>query len=88
MRTPLFILAGFMLVGAAGILGKLFLETYPTASTWAAGLFVVMWFALSATNMIAGVTHAGYTVAEELPIFVLIFSLPTAAMLLLRWKLL
>ena len=86
MRTLLFLLAGFMLVGTACILGELLLESYASASPWAPSLFVVIWLALAAANLIAGVTHAGYTVTEELPIFLLIFGLPTAVMLLLRWK--
>lgn len=86
MRTPLFLLAGFLLVSASFILGKLFLETYPRAGTWAASFFILVWLALAAVNLIAGVTRAGYTVAEELPIFLLIFVLPTACMLFLRWK--
>jgi hypothetical protein len=87
MRTPLFLLAGLLLVGASFILGKLFLETYPKAGTWATYLFMLVWLVLAASNLVAGVTRAGYTVAEELPIFLLIFGLPTVCMLLLRWKL-
>ena len=88
MRTPLFLLAGFLLVGASFIMGKLFAETYPKAGTWAMSLCVVIWFALAAINMFAGVTRAGYAVAEELPIFLLIFVLPAACIILLWWKLL
>ena len=86
MRTLLFLLAGFLLVGASFILGKLFLESYPGASTWATRLFIVVWLALAAANLTAGVARAGYTIAEELPIFLLIFGLPALCMLLLRWK--
>jgi hypothetical protein len=86
MRTLLFLLAGFLLVGASCILGKLFLESYPEASTWATRLFIVVWLALAAANLMAGVARAGYTIAEELPIFLLIFGLPALCMLLLRWK--
>jgi hypothetical protein len=86
MRTLLFLLAGFLLVGASFILGKLFLESYREASTWATRLFIVVWLALAAANLMAGVARAGYTIAEELPIFLLIFGLPALCMLLLRWK--
>lgn len=88
MRTLLFLLAGFLLVGTSFILGKLFIETFPKAGTWATVLFVLVWFAVAAANLTAGVTRAGYTFVEELPIFLLIFGLPAACMLLLRWKLL
>jgi hypothetical protein len=86
VRTVWFMLAGFLLVGASFILGKLFLETHPQANTWATSLFIVIWLALATTNLVAGVTHAGYTVAEELPIFLVIFGVPAVCMLLLRWK--
>jgi hypothetical protein len=36
--------------------------------------------------MWVGVTRAGYTVAEEFPIFLVIFALPALAALLIRWK--
>jgi hypothetical protein len=86
MRTPLFLLAGALLVAASVILGKLFLEVFPKANTWATILFLVAWFALALANLAAGVLRAGYTVSEELPIFLLIFGLPALGMLLLRWK--
>ncbi|KFD04731.1 hypothetical protein GRPL_04129 [Raoultella planticola ATCC 33531] len=36
----------------------------------------MLWFGLAAANMILGVTRAGYSVLEELPIFLLIFFPP------------
>ena len=49
-------------------------------------MFIPLWGAAAAINMWVGVARAGYTVAEELPIFLLIFGLPAAAALLLWWK--
>ena len=86
MRTLLSLLAGFLLVGASSILGKLFLEPFAEAITWATNLFIVVWLALAAANLVAGAARAGYTIAEELPIFLLIFGLPVFCILLLRWK--
>ena len=86
MRTLLFLLAGFLLVGASFILGKLFLDSYAEAITWATSLFIVVWLALAAANLMAGVRRAGYSIAEELPLFLLIFGLPALGMLLLRRK--
>jgi hypothetical protein len=34
-----------------------------------------------------GVKKAGYSVGEELPMFLLVFSVPAAAALLIWWKL-
>jgi hypothetical protein len=86
MRTLLFLLAGFLLVGASFILGKLFLDSYAEAVTWATSLFIVVWLAVAAANLMAGVTRAGYSIAEELPLFLLIFGLPALCILLIWWK--
>jgi hypothetical protein len=88
MRTYLFLGAGVLMLAASCILGKLFSETYPTALAWSTGLFIVVWCALAALNLFAGVTRAGYGVAEELPIFLLIAGIPVVAMIVLRWKVL
>jgi hypothetical protein len=38
--------------------------------------------------MWVGVAKAGYSVSEELPVFLLIFAVPAAAAAVLKWKLL
>ena len=86
MRTPLFLLAGFLLLAGTCIVGKLLAEPFPRAMTWATALFIGAWFALAAVNMIGGVTRAGYSVAEELPVFLLLFGVPALCMVVLRWK--
>jgi hypothetical protein len=86
MRTGLFLLAGFLLLAAALVLGRLFSSNYPAATTWATTIFVAVWFLLAATNMWVGVAKAGYTAAEELPILLLIFGVPAAVAVLLKWK--
>jgi hypothetical protein len=86
MRTGLFLLAGFLFLAASLIVGKLFAENYPGASTAAAVLFVVGWLVIAGFNMWTGVLRAGYSVAAELPILALIFGVPAAAAILIRWK--
>jgi pilus assembly protein TadC len=49
-------------------------------------LFLLFWLALSVLNLWIGVSHAGYTLAEELPILALIFGLPAVTALFLRWR--
>lgn len=88
MRTGLFLLAGFLLLAAAFILAKLFSENYPAATTIATVAFALLWLALAGSNMWTGVAKAGYSVAAELPIFALIFGVPVAVALLLKWKVL
>jgi hypothetical protein len=88
MRTGLFLLSGFLFLAAALIVGKLFSSNYPLAPTAATAFFVVLWLTIAAFNMWVGVARAGYPVAEELPIFALIFAVPAVAAVLVRWKLL
>ena len=86
MRTGLFLVAGFLLLGACLIIARLFSENYPSASFVATAVFVAMWLALTGFNMWVGVSRAGYSVAEELPVLLLLFGVPAAAALLLKWK--
>jgi hypothetical protein len=86
MRTGLFLICGFLFLAGSLILGKLFSANYPAGTTVATVLFIVLWFAIAAANMWVGVAKAGYSVAEELPIFALIFGVPAAVAIITRWK--
>jgi hypothetical protein len=86
MRTGLFLLSGFLFLAGSMIVGKLFSSNYPAATTAATLLFLVTWLAIAAANMWVGVAKAGYSVSVELPIFALIFAVPAAAAVLVRWK--
>jgi|GEM_PF-1351037 len=41
--------------------------------------FCLIWFAVSGVNMALGMRYAGYAFADELPFFVLVFSVPVVA---------
>ena len=86
MRTGLFLLSGFLFLTGSLIVGKLFSSNYPRGTTAAMVLFLVVWLVIAAANMWVGVAKAGYSVAAELPIFALIFGVPAAAAVLVRWK--
>lgn len=88
MRTALFLTAGVLLLAATFILARLFAESYPLATTWATAGFVVLWLVITGANMWVGVTRAGYSAAEELPILLLLFGVPAAIALVVKWKLL
>lgn len=79
---------GFVLWGAC--LGVARLLGGPLAlSTWTATVvFAVLWFLLAAANLWLGVLRAGYSFGEELPIFLLIFLLPVAVAVFVKWKVL
>lgn len=86
MRTGLFLLSGFLFLGGSLIVGKLFSSNYPAATTTATAIFLAVWLAIAAANMWVGVAKAGYSISVELPIFALIFAVPAAAAVLVRWK--
>ena len=86
MRTGLFLLAGLLFLAASLIVGRLFSANYPGGTTVATVLFVGLWFVIATANMWVGVARAGYSVAEELPILALIFGVPAAVAVLVRWK--
>jgi hypothetical protein len=79
MRTPLFLLVGFLL-------GKLFSSNYPGATYAATWIFVAFWLVIAGANLWVGVAKAGYTLNEELPIFLLIFAVPTVVAIFLKWR--
>jgi hypothetical protein len=87
MRTGLFLVAGFLLLAASLLLGRLFSANYPGATTSATVLYVALWIVIAGANMWIGVAKAGYSVVEELPIFALIVGVPVAAAIVLKWKL-
>ena len=87
MRTGLFLLAGFLLLAASFIVAKLFSENYPSATLAATAAFILLWLALTAFNMWTGVLKAGYSVAEELPVLLLLFGVPAVAAIVIKWKL-
>ena len=86
MRTVFFLVAGLLLMGAFLLIGRLFTAQFAEASRIALWGFVAVWLVLAALNMWAGVAKAGYSLAEELPVFLLIFAVPAASALLIKWR--
>jgi len=86
MRTALFLVAGLLLLAASALLGRLFSANYSGATLAATVAYVALWFVIAGANMWIGVAKAGYSINEELPIFLLIFGLPAAAAVVLKWK--
>lgn len=84
MRTGLFLLSGVLLLAASLILARLFAENYPNAATWATTAFLAVWLLVTGANMWTGVTRAGYSVTEELPILLLLFGVPALLAVVLR----
>jgi hypothetical protein len=82
----LFLLVGFLLLAACMLLGRLFSSNYPGATYAATLTFVVLWLVISTANLWVGVAKAGYTLIEELPIFLFNVGVPTIAAIFLKWR--
>ena len=86
MRTALFLTSGLLLMASALIVAKLFSQHVPAAPNWALALALSVWLAVTGANLWIGVSKAGYSIAEELPILLLLFAVPAAAAVLVRWR--
>lgn len=86
MRTLIIILAGFALWGACLGVARLVGGSSASSATTATVVFAVVWFIAAGLNMWIGVSRAGYSFQEELPIFLLIFLLPAAVAVFVKWK--
>ena len=86
MRTAIIIAVGFVLWAVCLGVAKLFASSSTSSTITATVAFVVIWFVAAAANMWMGVSQAGYSFREELPIFLLIFLLPSAVAMFVKWK--
>jgi hypothetical protein len=86
MRTILFLTVGFLLLAACFLLGRLFSANYPSAMSAMTVVFICLWLVISGFNLWVGVTKAGYSLTDEQPIFFLIFALPAAVALFVKWR--
>ena len=85
MHTLMIIGGAFGLLGLCALLGWVLGGTAGVAT--AALVFLPLWLIGAAMNMYVGVTRAGYSVADEAPIFLVVFAIPAAAALFAWWKL-
>ena len=82
MHTLKVLVVGFVLLAIFVAVGR------PLGHGSRAALyFVPVWLTAAALNLWYGVTKAGYSVADEFPIFLLVFAVPSAVALLIWWKL-
>lgn len=51
-----------------------------------AKLFLPLWLVAAIVNLWIGVSRAGYTVADEAPIFLVVFGVPAAVALTALWQ--
>jgi hypothetical protein len=85
MHTIIVILGGHLLLGMFLLTGRAIAgSAKPVLARLALG-FIPLWLACAAFNLWVGVSRAGYSVGEELPIFLVVFAVP-AAVAFLQWR--
>jgi hypothetical protein len=84
MHTVLVIGAGLLLLGLCALVGRLVGSSGAVGT--AALVFLPLWLLGATLNMYVGVKRAGYSVADEAPIFLLVFAVPAAVALFVWWR--
>lgn len=84
MHTVMVMAGGFVLLALGLLIGRSAGGAAGMAT--AAKYFIPVWLVATLFNMWFGVSHAGYPLADELPIFALLFAVPAAVALYLWWK--
>jgi surface polysaccharide O-acyltransferase-like enzyme len=87
MRTVVIIVGGLLLLSLFVFVGRVLGGGATQSMVTAAKVFLPVWLVAALVNMWIGVSRAGYSVAEELPIFLAIFLIPGIAAALIWWKL-
>jgi hypothetical protein len=78
------VIGGGLILLALGLLLGRWIDG-PTGLTTAALVFVPLWLVAAGVNMWMGVTKAGYSVADEAPILLVVFAIPAALAVLVLW---
>lgn len=80
------IAGGFVLLALCLLIGRWMGGPTPaTGLATAAKVFILLWLIVAAINMWLGVAKAGYSVADEAPIFLVVLAVPVAVALLVLW---
>jgi hypothetical protein len=77
---------GIVLLGLFLLFGKLWGGATSDLAL-AAKAFIPVWLAMSVVNLWVGVTRAGYSIGDELPILAIVFVIPAAIAGVAIWRL-
>ena len=83
MHTVIVIATGFVLLGLCAVVG--FLWDGRSRLATAMLVFLPLWLIGAGFNMYMGVKSAGYSVAEETPMFFIVFGVPAIVAIALWW---
>lgn len=78
MRTLAFVVAGLVLLAVMVAVGRNATADRRNGTLLAIRLFGIAWFVISGWNLGEGM-RAGHPLAQELPLFLVVFGVPAAA---------
>ena len=78
MHTFYVIAGGLLLLGIFVLFARALSNVHRGARGKLLLAFIPVWLACAAFNMWVGVSRAGYSVDDELPVFVVVFAVPAA----------
>lgn len=85
MRAILIVASGFLLLFTFVFVSRAMSNNNRATMAKATLLFLPLWIFAGSYNLWVGVSHAGYSVVEEAPLFVIIFGLP-AVLAVYLWR--
>lgn len=85
MHMAMVILAGLLLLAVFALFGRLWGHGGADIAM-AAKAFIPVWAVIATINLWVGVTRAGYTVVQELPILLVVFAVPAVLAVILAWQ--
>lgn len=84
MHTIVVITSGLVLLVLFCLLGRY--HSGAKGVGRATRIFIPVWGVASIVNLSVGVLSAGYTVAEEMPIFLVVFGVPAMIAAIVAWR--
>jgi hypothetical protein len=79
------IAGGLALLALCLLIGRWVGPTPAVGLVKAVKVFIPLWLVAAGINMWVGVSKAGYSVAEEVPFFLVVFAIPAAVAFLVLW---
>jgi hypothetical protein len=78
MHTLYVIAGGLLLLGIFVLFARALSDVHRGSRGKLLLAFIPVWLACAAFNMWVGVSRAGYSMGDELPVFMVVFAVPTA----------
>ena len=85
MHTVKVVAGGMILLALCLLIGRYYGATPSSGLSIGVKAFVPLWFVAAAANMWVGVSRAGYSLAEEAPVFGVVFAAPVSIALAIMW---